>query len=91
MGKAIFADLQDSVGKIQLYLNADEICPGEDKSFYNDVIKHLLHYGDFIGITGVLFTTKMGEISVRVQHLTLLAKSIKPLPVVKKRCRGQCL
>jgi lysyl-tRNA synthetase class 2 len=88
MGKAIFADLQDASGKIQLYLNADEICPGEDKSFYNDVIKHLLHYGDFIGITGVLFTTKMGEISVRVNDLTLLAKSIKPLPVVKKDAEG---
>lgn len=88
MGKAIFADLQDASGKIQLYLNADEICPGDDKSFYNDVIKHLLHYGDFIGITGVLFTTKMGEISVRVQTLKVLAKSIKPLPVVKKDAEG---
>lgn len=89
MGKAIFADLQDASGKIQLYLNADEICPGEDKSFYNDVIKHLLHYGDFIGITGALFTTKMGEISVRVQTLKVLAKSIKPLPVVKKDAEGK--
>ena len=88
MGKAIFADLQDASGKIQLYLNADEICPGDDKSFYNDVIKHLIHYGDFIGITGALFTTKMGEISVRVQRLTILAKSIKPLPVVKKDAEG---
>ena len=86
MGKATFADLQDAIGKIQLYLNVDEICPGEDKSLYNDVVKHWVHYGDFIGITGKLFTTKMGEISIKVQQFQLLAKSIKPLPVVKRTC-----
>ena len=88
MGKATFADLQDAIGKIQLYLNVDEICPGEDKSLYNDVVKHWVHYGDFIGITGKLFTTKMGEISIKVQQFQLLAKSIKPLPVVKKDADG---
>jgi lysyl-tRNA synthetase class 2 len=88
MGKATFADLQDAIGKIQLYLNVDEICPGDDKSLYNDVVKHWVHYGDFIGITGKLFTTKMGEISIKVQQFQLLAKSIKPLPVVKKDADG---
>ena len=88
MGKATFADLQDAIGKIQLYLNVDEICPGDDKSLYNDVVKHWVHYGDFIGITGKLFTTKMGEISIKVQQFKLLAKSIKPLPVVKKDADG---
>lgn len=88
MGKATFADLQDANGKIQLYLNVDEICPGDDKSLYNDVVKHWVHYGDFIGITGKLFTTKMGEISIKVQQFQLLAKSIKPLPVVKKDSDG---
>ncbi len=88
MGKATFGDLQDSSGKIQLYLNVDEICPGDDKTLYNEVIKHLVHFGDFIGITGKLFTTKMGEISVKVSHFQILAKSIKPLPVVKKDAEG---
>ena len=88
MGKATFGDLQDSSGKIQLYLNVDEICPGEDKTLYNEVIKHLVHFGDFIGITGKLFTTKMGEISVKVSQFQILAKSIKPLPVVKKDADG---
>lgn len=83
MGKATFAHLQDSTGKIQIYINIDTICPGEDKSFYKEVIKHLLHFGDFIGVNGKLFTTKVGEISINVESLTLLAKSIKPLPVVK--------
>jgi lysyl-tRNA synthetase class 2 len=88
MGKATFGDLQDSSGKIQLYLNVDEICPGEDKTLSNEVIKHLVHFGDFIGITGKLFTTKMGEISVKVSQFQMLAKSIKPLPVVKKDADG---
>lgn len=83
MGKASFAHLQDSTGKIQIYINIDTICPGEDKSFYKEVIKHLLHFGDFIGVSGKLFTTRMGEISVNVESLTLLAKAVKPLPVVK--------
>ncbi|MFN6379599.1 MAG: lysine--tRNA ligase [Flavobacteriales bacterium] len=88
MGKASFADLHDSSGKIQIYIASDNICPGEDKSLYNDVVKHLLHYGDFIGITGTVFTTKMGEISISVTELTVLAKSIKPLPVVKTDKEG---
>ena len=88
MGKASFADLHDSVGKIQIYIASDNICPGEDKSLYNDVVKHLLHYGDFIGVTGTVFTTKMGEISISVTELTVLAKSIKPLPVVKTDKEG---
>ncbi|MEN9640138.1 MAG: hypothetical protein RLZZ262_2007 [Bacteroidota bacterium] len=84
MGKASFAHLQDAVGRIQIYINVDSICPGEDKSFYKEVVKHLLHFGDFIGVEGKLFTTKMGEISIHVAQLTVLAKSLKPLPVVKK-------
>jgi lysyl-tRNA synthetase class 2 len=83
MGKATFAHLQDSTGKVQIYINIDTVCPGEDKSFYREVVKHLLHFGDFIGVSGKLFTTRMGEISVNVEKLTLLAKSVKPLPVVK--------
>lgn len=88
MGKASFADLHDSTGKIQIYIASDNICPGEDKSLYNDVVKHLLHYGDFIGVKGTMFTTKMGEISIQVSELTLLAKSLKPLPVVKTDKEG---
>lgn len=89
MGKASFAHVQDATGKIQVYINIDSICPGEDKSFYKEVVKHLLHFGDFVGVTGKLFTTKMGEISVHADSLTLLAKSIKPLPVVKTDKDGQ--
>jgi lysyl-tRNA synthetase class 2 len=88
MGKASFAQLQDSTGKIQIYINIDTLCPGEDKTFYKEVVKHLLHFGDFVGATGKVFTTKMGEISVKVESLTLLAKSIKPLPVVKTDAEG---
>jgi lysyl-tRNA synthetase class 2 len=83
MGKASFANLHDSTGKIQIYIASDNICPGEDKSLYNDVVKHLLHFGDFIGVKGKQFTTKMGEISIQVNELTVLSKSLKPLPVVK--------
>ncbi|MFM9006796.1 MAG: lysine--tRNA ligase [Flavobacteriales bacterium] len=83
MGKASFAQLQDSTGKIQIYISIDSICPGEDKTLYKEVIKHLIHFGDFVGVTGKLFTTRMGEISVHVDSFTLLAKSVKPLPVVK--------
>jgi lysyl-tRNA synthetase class 2 len=88
MGKASFAQLQDSTGKIQIYINIDTLCPGEDKTFYKEVVKHLLHFGDFVGASGKVFTTKMGEISVKVESLTLLAKSIKPLPVVKTDAEG---
>jgi lysyl-tRNA synthetase class 2 len=88
MGKATFAHIQDSTGKIQVYINIDAVCPGEDKSFYKEVVKHLLHFGDFIGVSGKLFTTKMGEISVHVEKLTLLAKAIRPLPVVKTDKEG---
>ena len=83
MGKASFAQLQDSTGKIQIYISIDSICPGEDKTLYKEVVKHLLHFGDFIGVSGKLFTTRMGEISIHVEAFQLLAKSIKPLPVVK--------
>ena len=83
MGKASFAQLQDSTGKIQIYISVDSVCPGEDKTLYKEVIKHLIHFGDFVGVTGKLFTTRMGEISVHVDSFTLLAKSVKPLPVVK--------
>jgi lysyl-tRNA synthetase class 2 len=83
MGKASFAVLQDSEGTAQLYFNRDEICPGEDKSMYNDVFKKLLDRGDFIGVQGTTFTTKTGEQSVKVKTLTVLSKSLKPLPSVK--------
>jgi lysyl-tRNA synthetase class 2 len=83
MGKASFAQLQDSTGKIQIYISIDSICPTDDKTLYKEVIKHLIHFGDFIGVSGKLFKTRMGEISVHVESFTLLAKSIKPLPVVK--------
>ncbi|MBL6866280.1 MAG: lysine--tRNA ligase [Flavobacteriales bacterium] len=83
MGKASFAVLQDSEGTAQLYLNRDEMCPGDDKSMYNDVFKKLLDRGDFIGIQGTTFTTKTGEQSVKVKTLTVLSKSLKPLPSVK--------
>ncbi len=88
MGKATFAHIQDSTGKIQVYINIDAICPGEDKSFYKEVVKHLFHFGDFIGVSGKLFTTRMGEISVHAETVTLLAKSIRPLPVVKTDKEG---
>lgn len=85
MGSASFAVLQDSKGKIQLYVNRDELCAGEDKSFYNIVFKKLLDLGDFIGITGYVFITKTGETSIHVKTLKLLSKSLKPLPVVKEK------
>ena len=88
MGKASFAELQDAQGRVQLYFNRDEICPGEDKAMYNDVFKKLLDMGDFIGIKGSLFKTQVGEISVMVKSLTLLSKSLKPLPVVKTDDEG---
>ncbi len=84
MGKANFAVLQDAHGKIQLYIRRDDICPGEDKSLYDIVWKKLLDIGDFIGIRGYGFITKTGEISVHVKELTLLSKSLRPLPIVKE-------
>ena len=79
-GKASFAELQDSTGKIQVYFNRDEICTGEDKTLYNEVYKHLLDIGDIIGIEGELFTTQVGEKTVLVKNFTLLTKSLRPLP-----------
>jgi lysyl-tRNA synthetase class 2 len=84
-GKASFAQLQDSKGRIQLYFNRDEICTGEDKTRYNDVFKKLLDLGDFIGIEGTLFTTKVGEKTVMVKNFELLSKSLKPLPIPKQK------
>ena len=83
MGKASFAELQDSSGRIQLYINRDEICPTEDKTLYNQVFKKLLDIGDIIGVKGYVFTTKVGEISIHVTELTLLSKSLRPLPLPK--------
>ncbi len=88
MGKAAFAELLDSSGRIQLYVNRDVLCPGEDKMMYNDVFKKLLDLGDFIGIRGVMFTTKVGEKSVNVTELTVLSKAIKPLPLPKTDKEG---
>jgi lysyl-tRNA synthetase class 2 len=87
-GKAAFAELQDSEGRIQIYINRDEICPGEDKSKYNDVFKKLLDLGDFIGIEGELFCTQVGEKTVLVKKFTLLSKALKPLPLPKTDAEG---
>ena len=83
MGKASFAELQDSKGRIQVYITRDDICPGENKDLYNNVFKRLLDIGDFIGVKGKVFRTQTGEISVHASELTLLSKSLKPLPIVK--------
>lgn len=83
MGKASFVELQDSKGRIQVYITRDDICPNEDKELYNTVFKRLLDIGDFIGITGFVFKTQTGEISVHARSLKLLSKSLKPLPIVK--------
>ena len=83
MGKASFIELQDSRGRIQVYISRDDICPGEDKDLYNVVFKKLLDIGDFIGIKGYVFRTQTGEISVHAQELTVLGKSLRPLPIVK--------
>jgi lysyl-tRNA synthetase, class II len=83
MGKASFAEIQDSSGRIQVYFNRDEICPDEDKTLYNEVFKKLLDLGDFIGIKGKIFVTQVGETSVHVREFQLLSKSLKPLPVSK--------
>ena len=83
MGKASFVELQDSKGRIQVYITRDDICPGEDKDLYNKVFKKLMDIGDFIGVRGYAFRTQTGEISVHAQELTMLSKSLKPLPIVK--------
>ncbi|MBD5163328.1 MAG: lysine--tRNA ligase [Bacteroidales bacterium] len=85
MGKASFLELQDANGRIQVYVNRDEICPGEDKEFYNTVFKKLLDIGDFIGVKGFVFRTQTGEISVHAKELTVLSKSLRPLPIVKEK------
>jgi len=85
MGKASFAVLQDSVGRIQIYVRRDDVSPGEDKSLYDKIWKHLLDLGDIIGVKGFVFTTKTGETSIHVQDLTLLTKSLKPLPIVREK------
>ena len=87
-GKASFAELQDSEGRIQVYFNRDEICTGEDKTLYNDVYKKLLDIGDFIGVEGELFTTQVGEKTVMVKNFTLLSKALKPLPLPKQDAEG---
>ncbi len=83
MGKASFIELQDSKGRIQVYITRDDICPDENKELYNTVFKRLLDLGDYVGIEGFVFRTQMGEVSIHAQKLTVLAKSIKPLPIVK--------
>lgn len=88
MGSASFAELQDSTGRMQVYIKRDDICPGEDKTLYNTVFKKLLDIGDFIGVKGFVFTTQTGEISIHVTEMTLLSKSLKPLPVVKRDEEG---
>ena len=88
MGKASFAELKDAEGRMQLYVNRDEICPGEDKTLYNDVFKKLLDIGDFIAVTGTQFKTQTGELSILVKELKLISKSLRPLPVVKTDAEG---
>ncbi|MFH0757613.1 MAG: lysine--tRNA ligase [Bacteroidota bacterium] len=84
MGSASFAEIQDSTGRIQIYLRRDDLCPGEDKTYYNTVFKKLLDIGDIVGIRGFAFRTQVGELSVHVNELFLLSKSIRPLPIVKE-------
>lgn len=88
-GKASFAELQDSEGRIQLYINRDEICPGEDKTLYNEVFKKLIDLGDFIGVEGELFTTQVGEKTLRAKNIVLLSKSLRPLPLPKTDTDGK--
>ncbi len=88
MGKASFVELQDSKGRIQVYITRDDICPEENKDLYNTVFKKLIDLGDFIGVTGFVFRTQTGEISVHAKSLTVLAKSLKPLPIVKTDAEG---
>jgi lysyl-tRNA synthetase class 2 len=84
-GKITFAKIQDEKGKIQLFMSIDNICPGEDKTLYEKVIKHILDIGDIVGVKGEVFITKTGETSIRVKHFQLLAKALRPLPVVKEK------
>ncbi len=88
-GKASFAELQDSTGRIQVYFNRDEICSGDDKTKYNEIYKKLLDIGDFIGIRGTLFTTQVGEKTILVKDFTLLSKALRPLPLPKKDAEGR--
>ncbi|MEJ6980293.1 lysine--tRNA ligase [Pedobacter sp. P351] len=88
MGSASFAEIQDSTGRMQVYLKRDDLCPGEDKTLYNTVFKKLMDIGDYIGVKGYVFTTQTGEISIHVTEMTLLAKSLKPLPIVKRDDEG---
>lgn len=85
MGAASFVELQDESGRIQLYVKRDDICPGEDKTMYNTVFKKLMDIGDIIGVTGYVFITQMGEITIHVKSMTLLSKSLRPLPIVKEK------
>ena len=85
MGKASFMELKDATGRIQIYVNRDEICPGEDKTLYNVIFKKLLDIGDFVGVKGYVFRTQTGQVSVHAQELTVLSKSLRPLPVVKMK------
>tara|TARA_Y200000002_G_scaffold239474_1_gene197818 strand:+ start:138 stop:1661 length:1524 start_codon:yes stop_codon:yes gene_type:complete len=89
MGKASFAELQDGTGRIQLYFNRDEICPDEDKTMYNTVFKKLLDIGDFIGVKGYVFTTKVGEITIHVESFVVLSKTLRPLPLPKTDTDGK--
>lgn len=89
MGKASFAELLDASGRIQVYFNRDEICPGDDKTLYNDVFKKLLDLGDFIGVKGTVFKTQVGETSIQVSEFTLLSKALKPLPLPKTDAEGK--
>jgi lysyl-tRNA synthetase class 2 len=84
MGSASFAEIQDSSGRIQIYIRRDDICPGEDKSLYNNVFKKVLDIGDIVGLKGFVFVTQVGEISVHVNELNVLTKSLRPLPIVKE-------
>jgi lysyl-tRNA synthetase class 2 len=88
MGKASFGDIQDAQGRMQLYFNRDEICPDDDKTLYNEVFKKLLDIGDFIGVKGFVFKTQMGETTLHVKEFTVLSKSLRPLPIVKKDDEG---
>jgi lysyl-tRNA synthetase, class II len=88
MGSASFAEIQDSTGRLQIYIRRDDICPEEDKTFYNTVFKKLLGIGDFVGVKGYIFTTQTGEISLHVTDIKILSKAVKPLPVVKRDEEG---
>ena len=85
MGKASFLELQDATGRIQIYITRDDLCPEEDKTLYNQVVKKLMDIGDFIGVEGEVFRTQMGEISIHTRSLTFLSKALRPLPVVKEK------